>query len=326
MGGREGERAGPVSDMARRRKGEPVHGWLVLDKPLELSSNQAVGRVKRLLNAQKAGHAGTLDPLATGVLPIALGEATKTVSYVMDGEKAYRFTVRFGEARDTDDREGEIVARSDARPADEEIEAALAAFTGRISQVPPLYSAVKIAGERAYKKARAGEGELPPAREVNVHEFRLVARPDPDHAVFEVECGKGTYIRSLARDLGEALGTVAHVAELRRTAAGPFTENDAISLDKLAETVVHAAPQDCLLPVATALDDIPALALTETQANYLRHGRAVRVRSGSRLFVDATQLGAVCDDGLLFAVCGEIPVALVRLEGEEIRPLRVLNL
>ncbi len=312
--------------MARKRTGEPVHGWLVLDKPLELSSNRAVGRVKRLLNAQKAGHAGTLDPLATGVLPIALGEATKTVSYVMGGEKAYRFTARFGEARDTDDREGKIVARSDFRPADEEIQAALAGFTGKILQVPPLYSAVKIAGERAYKKARVGEGELPPAREVNVYEFRLVARPDPDLAVFEVECGKGTYIRSLARDLGGVLGTVAHVTELRRTAAGPFTENDAISLDQLAETVVHAAPQDCLLPVATALDDIPALALTETQADYLRHGRAVRVRSGSSLFVDATQLGTVCDDGLLFAVCGELPVALARLEGEEIRPLRVLNL
>ena len=303
-----------------------MHGWLAVDKDIGVTSNQVVGRVRRLFDAQKAGHAGTLDPLATGVLPIALGEATKTVSYVMNGAKSYRFTARFGEARATDDLEGEVTATSDVRPSDEEIAAVLPAFTGRISQVPPVYSAIKIDGERSYKKARAGEGVLPAARDVDVRRFALVGRPDADHAVFEVDCGKGTYIRSLARDIAVALGTVAYVSELRRTAVGPFAEADAISLDKLEESVVCAAPQVHLLPVATALDDIPALALTETQADYLRHGRAVRARSGSRLFVDADQFGALSDGILLCAMFRGIPVALARLDGEEIRPLRVLNL
>ena len=303
-----------------------MHGWLAIDKDIGITSTQAVGRARRLFDAQKAGHAGTLDPLATGVLPIALGEATKTVPYVMDGAKTYRFTARFGEARDTDDLEGRILETNDVRPDDGAIRSALNRFTGVISQVPPLYSAVKIHGERSYKRARSGQGELPPARNVEIDRFELIDRPDSDHAVFEVDCGKGTYIRSLARDLGRDLGTVAYVAELRRTRCGPFDEKDAISLDTLAESVLCAPPQECLLPVTTALDDIPALAMTETQTGHLRHGRPVRVRSGSTIFVDANQLDALRDCEVLCAMSGETPVALACLDGDEIRPLRVLNI
>ena len=312
--------------MRRKRRGQPIHGWVAVDKDIGFTSTQVVGRVRSIFDAQKAGHAGTLDPLATGVLPIALGEATKTVPYVMDGTKVYRFTAGFGEARDTDDLEGRVIASSDIRPDDAAILAALPAFTGTLSQVPPVYSAIKIAGVRSYKKARDGDGESPPARNVEISRFELVDRLDPDHAVFEVECGKGTYIRSLARDLGVRLGTVAYVSELRRTLCGPFSEKDAISLDKLAESMLSATPQDTLLPVTTALDDIPALAMTDTQTDHLRHGRAVRARSSGRIFVDANQLDALCDGDMLCAMSGEFPVALARLEGEEIRPVRVFNI
>ena len=312
--------------MGRRRKGRAVHGWLAVDKEIGITSTQAVSRVRRLLDAQKAGHAGTLDPLATGVLPIALGEATKTVPYVMDAAKSYRFTACFGEARDTDDLEGRVLETDAHRPDAAAIRNALDGFIGTVSQVPPLYSAIKIDGQRSYKRARAGEGELPAARDVEISRFELVDRPDADHAVFEVDCGKGTYIRSLVRDLGKALGTCAHVSALRRTRCGPFGEKDAISLDTLAESVLCAPPQECLLPVMTALDDIPALAMTETQTGYLRHGRPVRVRSGSTIFVDANQLDALRDGEVLCVMSGKTPIALARLDGEEIRPLRVLNL
>lgn len=312
--------------MGHKRRGKPIHGWIAVDKDIGLTSTQVVGRVRRIFDAQKAGHAGTLDPLATGVLPIALGEATKTVPYVMDGAKSYRFTACFGEARDTDDLEGRVIATSDVRPDDASIQAALPEFTGTVLQVPPVYSAIKIDGQRSYKMARDGNGELPRARNVEISRFELVDRLDADHAVFEVDCGKGTYIRSLARDLGVRLGSVAHVSELRRTLCGPFSEKDAISLDKLAESMLSAPPQDTLLPVTTALDDIPALAMTDTQTDHLRHGRAVRARSSSTIFVDASQLDAICDGGVLCAMSGDTPVALARLEGEEIRPVRVLNI
>ena len=312
--------------MGRKRWGQPVHGWITVDKDLGLTSAQVVGRVRRIFDAQKAGHAGTLDPLATGVLPVALGEATKTVPYVIDGAKAYRFTACFGEARDTDDLEGRVIATSDFRPDDAAIRTALSAFTGSVSQVPPVYSAIKIDGERSYKKARAGNGELPPPRDVEIRRFELIDRPNLDHAVFEVDCGKGTYIRSLARDLGVRLGTVAYVSELRRTLCGPFSEKNAISLDKLSESMLSAPRKNSLLPVTTALDDIPALAMTDTQTDYLRHGRAVRARSSGRIFVDANQLDALCDGDMLCAMSGEFPVALARLEGEEIRPVRVFNI
>jgi tRNA pseudouridine55 synthase len=312
--------------VARKRRGRQIHGWIAVDKEIGLTSTQAVGRVRRIFDAQKAGHAGTLDPLATGVLPIALGEATKTVPYVMEGEKSYRFTACFGEARDTDDLEGRVIARSDVCPDDNAIRAVLPTFTGTLSQIPPLFSAIKIKGERSYKRARDGGTELPPARNVFIRRLEQIARPDAHHAVFEVDCGKGTYIRSLARDLATALGTVAYVSELRRTRCGPFLENDSISLDKLAESMLFAPPQDNLLPVTTALDDIPALAMTDTQTKYLRHGRAVRARSGNTIFVDANQLDAIRDGDVLCAMSGDTPVALARLFGEEIWPERVLNI
>lgn len=318
-------RAGRAA-VARKRKGQPVHGWLVLDKPEGLTSTQALSRVRRLLNAEKAGHGGTLDPIATGILPIALGEATKTVSYVMDGEKTYLFTLRWGERRTTDDREGEVIERSDHRPSATEIEAALPAFHGFIEQVPPQFSAIKVDGERAYAIAREGDVVDLEARTVRIDRFALTGMPDPDHATFEVDCGKGTYIRSLARDLAEALGTVGHVETLRRTRVGRFTLDRAISLDDLAALEQGAAAETLLLPIETALDDIPALALTEAEAHRLRHGQSVALLTRQ----DRERLkglhGTAGEGGAVFAHFGGTPVALARVEGAEVRPVRVLNL
>ena len=256
--------------MARRRKGEKIDGWVVLDKPVGLGATPAVSRVRRLFGAQQAGHGGTLDPLASGVLPIALGEATKTVPFVMDGRKEYRFTLRFGEARATEDAEGEVTATSEVRPDDAAIAGALAAFCGEIEQMPPAFSALKVDGRRAYDLARAGETvELKP-RKVLIERLEFLGRPDRDHANFLVGCGKGTYIRSLGRDLAIALGTVGHLSMLRRTAAGPCREAAAISLPKLEALGHIPALFGALAPVATALDDIPALAVTEAQADRLR--------------------------------------------------------
>jgi len=298
-----------------KRPKQKVDGWVVLDKPLGMGSTQAVGRVRWLFSAAKAGHGGTLDPLATGVLPIALGEATKTVPFVMDGRKEYRFTLRFGEARSTEDGEGEIVAESDARPSDAAIGSALAGFTGEIEQVPPAFSALKIAGRRAYDLARAGEAVDLKPRKVMIESLALLARPDADHADFVVSCGKGTYIRSLGRDLARALGTVGHLSALRRTAVGPFREEAAISLPKL-ETLGHIPPLlGALVPVATALDDIPALALTGTQADQLRHGQPVFLTR------DAPPSGT-----LVRAETGSKLVALVRSDGTALQPVRVFNL
>lgn len=316
--------------MARKRKGLPVHGWVAFDKPKGMSSSQAVGKVRFLLNAQKAGHGGTLDPLATGVLPIALGEATKTMSFVMDGQKAYRCWVRFGEARTTLDAEGDVTETSNVRPTAEEIEAVLAEFEGDIEQVPPIYSALKIDGERAYKLARKSahaQNDEDPAlemkpRAVHIDKITLVEMAEADLAVIDVKCGKGTYIRSLARDLAVRLGTVGYVADLRRTQAGPFTENQVISLDSL-ESMGHSARlEEAVLPIMTALDDIPALALTEAEAGNMRHGMpapamAVLGRSPD-VKVAFGQTVVVMD--------GTVPLALARIEGGEIRPIRVLNL
>jgi tRNA pseudouridine55 synthase len=301
--------------MARRKKGNKIDGWVVLDKPVGLGSTPAVSRVRRLFGAQKAGHGGTLDPLASGVLPIALGEATKTVPFVMDGRKEYRFTLRFGEARSTEDAEGAVTATSEARPTDEAIRGALAAFTGEIAQTPPAYSALKIDGQRAYDLARAGEAVEMKPRKVMIERLELVGRPDRDHADFVVACGKGTYIRSLGRDLALALGTVGHLSALRRTAAGPFREEAAISLSKLEALGHIPALLGVLAPVATALDDIPALALTEAQADRLRQGQPVLLTQ------DAPPSGALVRaelDGKL--------VALVQSDGTSIKPVRVFNL
>ncbi len=309
--------------MARRRGGRPIHGWVVIDKPAGMSSARVVARVRGLTEAAKAGHAGTLDPLATGVLPIALGEATKTVAWVIDGRKRYRFTIRWGEARDTDDAEGAVIATSDLRPGAAAITAALPAFRGTVVQRPPRYSAIKLAGQRSYALARAKADAEPPPRAVEVDALDLVAVIDADHAVFEMRCGKGTYVRSIARDLARALGGVGHVAELRRLAVGRFSAEAAISLDKLEALVHIAPPQDYLLPIETALDDIPALALSETQASLLRHGRPVRIEAAGRRSVAAEGLG---EGAIVFVLAGGRPVALARIERGEIRPTRVLNL
>jgi tRNA pseudouridine55 synthase len=307
---------------APRQRGDPVHGWLVVDKPAGVSSARAVGIVRRAFGAVKAGHAGTLDPLATGVLPVALGEATKTVPFVVEGTKRYRFTVRWGEARSTDDAEGEIIGTSAVRPTSDQIRAALVPMTGQILQAPPAFSAVHIAGQRAYSLARAGRRiDLAP-RQVVVHSFALTGRPDEDHADFEVECGKGTYVRSLARDLAAALGTVGYVSSLRRTAAGRFTEAQAISLESLSSLGHSPAAFGHLLTVETVLDDIPALALTETEANRLRCGQVVGVADQ----VDAERAGPLESGCIVWAMVGGKPVALARFEAGGLRPVRVFHL
>jgi tRNA pseudouridine55 synthase len=305
----------------RRRKGRPLDGWLIIDKPAGMTSTDVVNRVRKWFDAQKAGHGGTLDPLATGLLPIAFGSATKTVPYVMDGTKLYRFTLKLGEARDTDDADGAVTATSDTRPDDDTLRAALPALTGSIMQVPPAYSAVKVAGERAYDMARDGRPpELEP-RPARVDRFELIERPDPDHAVFEVQSGKGVYMRSLARDLAITCGTVGHIAALRRLRVGPFAEAHAIPLDKLAPTedTPRASP-DLLLPVATALADIPALALTEAEAADLSHGQAISL---------VTLMGRIPgnadpDGGLARAMAGSRVIGLCRLQDGWLRPERML--
>ena len=307
--------------MARRRKGDRVHGWVIVDKPLGLSSNAVVGKVRRAFNAQKAGHGGTLDPLATGILPIALGEATKTMSYVMDGAKAYRFTIEFGTSTTTDDAEGETTESSDVRPTNDQIDAALSGFMGVIDQIPPAFSAIKINGERAYKLAREGVEVEMKTRQVTIKSLTVTERADDDHVTLEVACTKGTYVRSLARDLARALGTVGHVSMLRRIQAGPFDEKSAILLEKL-ETLGHSAPLvDVLLPVETALDDIPALAISEVEAGHLRHGRAIPLGSVN----DQTPIATLSQGGPFAVLSNGQLVALACLVDGEIRPTRVIN-
>jgi tRNA pseudouridine55 synthase len=277
--------------------------------------------VKRLFSAKRAGHAGTLDPLASGCLPIAIGEATKTVPFVMDGRKSYRFTVRWGEERDTDDAEGRVVAESAVRPTAEAIEALLPRFTGIISQVPPRYSAIKIDGERAYDLARDGEAVELAARPVDIHRLALVAVDGADHAIFTAECGKGTYVRSLARDMGRMLGTFGHVTALRRTAVGPFGENHMILLEDL-EALWHRAAAgeaslaDALRPVETALDDIPALAVSRADAARLQRGQAVLLRGRD----------APIFRGTVYVTASGRLVALAEVDRGEIVPKRVFNL
>ncbi|MGH6974292.1 MAG: tRNA pseudouridine(55) synthase TruB [Stellaceae bacterium] len=299
-----------------------VHGWVVLDKPLGLTSARAVAAVKRAFGADKAGHAGTLDPLATGVLPIALGEATKTVPFIVADTKLYRFTVAWGEARTTDDAEGDVIATSARRPSATDIQAVLPRFTGTISQRPPDFSAIKVAGRRAYALARAGAATGLSARPVEVRRLELVAMPDNDHAVFEAEVGPGTYVRSLARDLGEALETRGFVADLRRLAVGRFTLKQAISLDNLAMLGHSPAASGHLLPLETALDDIPALALTEDQAKALRCGQAVTPLRAQ----DWACLSQIGNGAKVCATSGGKLVALAEVAAGGIRPLRVLNI
>jgi tRNA pseudouridine55 synthase len=302
----------------KRRKGRPINGWLVIDKDQGETSTAVVSAVRRLTRAQKAGHGGTLDPLATGVLPIALGEATKTVPYVVEAIKAYRFEVRFGEARDTDDAEGEVIATAEQRPEAAEIETALARFRGPVLQTPPRYAAVKIDGERAYDLARRGEAvELAP-RPVEIHALELIERPAPDRAIFEMTCGKGAYVRAVARDLGDVLGCHGHVAALRRTAVGGLRADDALPLATLERLVEDDALPQALVSLTTALADIPALAVTEPQAQRLRSGQPIRA---ARQLV----VGDVEADTVRIQLAGEV-VALGRFDGDWLAPVRVFNL
>src|SRR4029079_8198978 len=316
-----------------RREKRDVHGWVVLDKPVGMTSTQAVGAIKRLFQCKRAGHAGTLDPLASGCLPcalaplawgrlrIALAEATTTVPFVMDGRKTYSFTVRWGEERDTDDADGRVVATSEARPDRAAIEALLSGYTGTISHVTPQYSAIKIDGERAYDLARDGETVYLQARPVEIHRLELVNVPDADHAEFRAECGKGTYVRSLARDIGRALGCLGHIKALRREAVGSFSQNDMISLGQLPAMCHRAAAgeaslADSLLPVETALDDIPALAVARADAARLQRGQAVLLRGRDAPIFRGT---------VYVTVSGQL-VALAEVDRGEIVPKRVFNL
>jgi tRNA pseudouridine55 synthase len=310
--------------MARRKKGRPIHGWVILDKPLGMTSTQAVAMVKRLFDAQKAGHAGTLDPLATGILPIALGEATKTVSFAVDGEKAYRFTVRWGAETNTDDAEGVVTQSSERRPRIDEIEGLLSDFMGEVLQVPPQFSAIKIDGERAYDLARDGETVELEARTVVIDDLRIADMPDDDTTVFEAECGKGTYVRALARDMGRRLGCYGHVIELRRTRVGPFSEEEAVSkqdLETAASTVADATGDDAaltgfLMPVETALDDLLSVNVSSADASRLKRGQAVLMRGR-----DAPIL-----TGPFFATCKGHLVAMGEADRGELRPTRVFNI
>jgi tRNA pseudouridine55 synthase len=304
-----------------RREKRDVHGWIVLDKPVGMTSTQAVGAIKRLFSCKRAGHAGTLDPLASGCLPIALGEATKTVPFVMDSRKIYIFTVQWGQERDTDDAHGRITATSEARPDRATIEALIPRYTGTIEQVPPQYSAIKIDGERAYDLARDGETVDLQARPVEIHSLELVNLPDPDTAEFKALCGKGTYVRSLARDIGRALGCLGHIKALRREAVGAFGENAMISLEQLSAMCHRAAAgeaslADALLPVETALDDIPALAIGRADAARLQRGQAVLLRGRDAPIFRGT---------VYVTVSGQL-VALAEVDRGEIVPKRVFNL
>lgn len=303
--------------MARKRKGNPVHGWVNFDKPLGMGSTQAVGKVRWLFSAQKAGHAGTLDPLATGVLPIALGEATKTVPFIMDAAKSYEFTVLWGENTDSWDGEGEVTAASDVRPEAKAIRAILPEFTGEIDQIPPKYSAIKVGGQRAYALARSGERvELSP-RKVQVDRLELT-QSTPDYARFSLDCGKGTYVRSLARDIAARLGACGHVSLLRRTRVGPFRIGDentpSFTLDALTESCHRGGVSEALCPVSTALDDIPVLAVTDQDKTELKHGRSILCPPE----FTGTELVLAMFDGTEIALCGA--------DGALLRPKRVFNI
>lgn len=305
--------------MARRKKGQPINGWLILDKPLGITSTHALARVKRLFDAQKAGHAGTLDPLATGILPIAFGEATKTVSFAVDGAKSYAFAVRWGVETTTDDKEGAVTQSSDTRPTEGDIRALLPRFIGEIMQTPPAFSAVKIDGERAYDLARDGETVVLEPRPIHIDDLRLMNMPNADTAVFEADCGKGTYVRAIARDMGRAFGSFGHVIELRRTRVGPFEEGDAWGLDELAEEAEAGRLFDTdgpLLPVEMPLRGLPELMVTASDAGKLVRGMAVLIRGR-----DAPVLS-----GLMYATCQGRIVALGEVDKGALHPIRVFNL
>lgn len=307
--------------MQYKRPKLKIDGWLNVWKPVGISSMQAVAQARRLMGAAKAGHAGTLDPLADGILPIAFGEATKLIPLLQDGLKTYQFTVRWGVQTTTDDLEGEVMATSDQRPTRNGIEDVLQDFIGAIQQVPPAYSAVKIDGQRAYALARAGEEVVIQPREVYIDSLKLLNQTDSDHADFEMVCGTGTYVRSLARDMAQKLGTVGHCTRITRTNVGGFTKVNAILLEKWDE-LGHSAPQDAILPLSFGLDDIPAVALRDEEAHRLLHGQSVK-------FVSMADIGRipVMPDGqeIALALSGEKVIAMVDVKGPVLRPIRILN-
>lgn len=309
--------------MSRRKRGLPVHGWVCLDKPLGMGSTQAVSAVRRLFDANKAGHAGTLDPLASGILPIALGEATKTVPFMMEARKVYRFTIEWGSSTDSVDREGAVIARSDVRPDVDTVRAALPTFVGEIQQVPPAFSAIKVDGRRAYDLAREGvEVELK-SRPVTIHSAEVTAAPDADHVEIRIETGKGVYVRSLARDLAATLGAEGHVSALRRERVGPFSLENAVPLDSLEQMVHSGAASEGLLPVATALDDIPGLAVTDQDAFSLRQGRPIVLLPRQ---VEALKGQLQGDARTVSVFLGQTLVALGQLRAGRLEPDRVFNL
>jgi tRNA pseudouridine55 synthase len=301
--------------MGRKRKGRNISGWLVIDKPAGITSTAVVNKVRWALDAQKAGHAGTLDPEATGVLAVALGEATKTVPYITDALKAYEFTVRLGQATNTDDAEGQVIAQSDARPTDTQITDALAGFLGDIMQVPPQFSAVKIDGQRAYKLARDGEDLTLAARPLWVEELLLIDRPDADHAVLSMTCGKGGYVRAIARDLGQALGCYGHVLQLRRIWSGPFDATEGLTLDQVDKLARTPALETHLLPLETGLADLPMVTCTAQGAARLRNGNPGMVVAHD------IDYGEEC-----WASFDGQPLAVGRFKAGELHPSRVFNL
>lgn len=301
--------------MGRKRKGRNISGWLVVDKPAGITSTAVVNKVRWALDAQKAGHAGTLDPEATGVLAVALGEATKTVPYITDALKAYEFTVRLGQATNTDDAEGQVIAQADDRPTDSQITDALAGFLGDIMQVPPQFSAVKIDGQRAYKLAREGEDLALAARPLWVEELLLIDRPNPDHAVLSMTCGKGGYVRSVARDLGQKLGCYGHVLQLRRIWSGPFDAADGLTLDQIDKLARTPELETHLLPLETGLADLPMVTCTPQGAARLRNGNPGMVVAHD------IDYGEEC-----WASFEGQPLAVGRFKAGELHPSRVFNL
>ena len=308
--------------MARKRKGDLVHGWLVIDKPLNMSSAKAVYCAKNYLNAAKVGHGGTLDPMASGVLPLAFGEATKTLSYAVNKTKKYKFTIRWGEARDTDDLEGNIIGTSDVKPGVSAIQNILKRFIGEVNQVPPAYSAVKISGQRAYKLARAGKDVILKPRPVFIENLTLMNILSTEEACFQLCCGKGVDVRSLARDLARALGTVGCISNLRRTQVGNFSEKDAISLDQLKILGHKEAAASKLLPVETVLDDIPALVLTEEEAKIVKNGIAIPLIQLAKS-KQALKIGVATP---FYTICQGKVISLAKIESGRVMPYRVLNL
>jgi len=309
--------------MSRRRSGKFIHGWTIVDKTIGVTSTQAVSMVRRAFDARKAGHAGTLDPLASGILPVALGEATKLIPFLQKREKTYSFTVNWGEERNTDDAAGEIIKTSSIRPSVPQIEKILPEFVGQIDQKPPIFSAIKVNGQRAYSLARAGAAIVMKPRQVQIFSLRLLQVVDEDKAEFSICCGKGTYVRSLGRDIARRLGTFGYISALRRTVNGPFSEKNAIPLDNYSSVVHINNPSSFLLPIEAVLDDIPAVLLNPEQANHIRHGRAVSLAD----FEETDHPEALVQTGnkIVSAISDGQLIALARIEDGRLYPKRVLN-